>query len=151
MRRKGTAFRRPASTSRPVPCTQARGGGLEDPWRPVGTVTDFLRAVGEELRRARRDAGFALRDLNQKSGLEFKASAVGGYERGERSISLDRFCRLAALYGIAPDQLLARVRERAAGPADTEVVIDLRGEAAGAGPAPSKETPTEAAPATHAR
>ncbi|MGH2784271.1 MAG: helix-turn-helix domain-containing protein, partial [Actinomycetota bacterium] len=60
-------------------------------------MSDFLRIVGDELRRARQAAGFALRDLNQRSGRVFKASAVGGYERGDRSISLDRFCRLAVL------------------------------------------------------
>jgi transcriptional regulator with XRE-family HTH domain len=86
---------------------------------------EFLRAVGDELRRARQEAGLALRDLNLRSAREFKASAVGGYERGERSISLDRFCRLAALYGVRPDHLLARVLERGA-PASDDVVIDLR-------------------------
>ena len=88
-------------------------------------LMEFLRAVGDELRRARHDAGLALRDLNLRSAREFKASAVGGYERGERSISLDRFCRLAELYGVPPDHLLARVLERAA-PASDDVVIDLR-------------------------
>ena len=86
---------------------------------------EFLRAVGDELRRARQEAGLALRDLNPRSDREFKASAVGGYERGERSISLDRFCRLAALYGVPPDHLLARIIERSA-PASNDVVIDLR-------------------------
>ena len=86
---------------------------------------EFLRAVGDELRRARQEAGLALRDLNQRSDREFKASAVGGYERGERSISLDRFCRLAGLYGVAADALLARVLQSAA-PADDDLVIDLR-------------------------
>ena len=88
-------------------------------------LMEFLRAVGDELRRARQEAGLALRDLNLRSAREFKASAVGGYERGERSISLDRFCRLAELYGVPPDHLLTRVLERAA-PAGDDVVIDLR-------------------------
>lgn len=88
-------------------------------------MSDFLRIVGDELRRARQDAGLALRDLNRRSDREFKASAVGGYERGERSISLDRFCRLAALYGIAPEHLLGRVLEKIPAPAG-DVVIDIR-------------------------
>ena len=89
------------------------------------TLMEFLRAVGDELRHARQEAGLALRDLNLRSAREFKASAVGGYERGERSISLDRFCRLAELYGVPADRLLARVLERSA-PAADDVVIDLR-------------------------
>ena len=87
-------------------------------------MSDFLRVVGDELRRARQDAGLALRDLNVRSGREFKASAVGGYERGERSISLDRFCRLAAVYDVSPSQLLDRVLEKAS--ARHDVVIDIR-------------------------
>jgi len=87
-------------------------------------MSDFLRVVGDELRRARQDAGLALRDLNVRSGREFKASAVGGYERGERSISLDRFCRLAAVYDVSPSQLLDRVLEKAT--AKQDVVIDIR-------------------------
>jgi transcriptional regulator with XRE-family HTH domain len=87
-------------------------------------MSDFLRVVGDELRRARQDAGLALRDLNVRSGREFKASAVGGYERGERSISLDRFCRLAAVYAVSPAQLLDRVLEKAT--AKNDVVIDIR-------------------------
>lgn len=82
--------------------------------------------MGDELRGARREAGLALRDLNLRSAREFKASAVGGYERGERSISLDRFCRLAVLYGVAPDRLLARVLERVSPQTGDDVVIDIR-------------------------
>ena len=89
-------------------------------------MTEFLRAVGDELRLARRQAGLALRDLTQRSGREFKASAVGGYERGERSISLDRFCRLADLYGVEPDRLIARVVDRLSRSAGQDVVIDIR-------------------------
>jgi hypothetical protein len=32
---------------------------------------------------------------------------VGGYERGERVISLGRFCQLAGLYGFPPERLLS--------------------------------------------
>lgn len=51
---------------------------------------------------------------------------MGGYERGERSISLDRFCRLAALYGVAPEALLARVVARSPLEEPRDVVIDIR-------------------------
>jgi len=48
---------------------------------------------------------------------------VAGYERGDRSISLDRFCRLSQLYGMAPDRLLLQVLWRVAG--RPEPMIDL--------------------------
>ena len=95
-------------------------------------MNGFHRTVGDELRRARRDAGLALRDVARRSAGEFKASAVGGYERGERAISLDRFFRLATLYGVGPDTLLGRVVERTS-PGTPDAVIDLRGPGAEGG------------------
>lgn len=60
------------------------------------------------------------------SASRFKASALGGYERGERSISLERFCDLAGVYGVPPDRLLAQVLDRVAPEGRMEVVLDLR-------------------------
>ena len=45
----------------------------------------------------------------------FKPTAVAGYERSERGISLERFCDLARLYGMAPDRLLLQILWRVAG------------------------------------
>ncbi len=125
---------------------EARRGHLRQP-SFFDPLMEFLRAVGDELRRARQEAGLALRDLNPRSAREFKASAVGGYERGERSISLDRFCRLAGLYGLAPDQLLARVLERATPEVDADdVVIDLRRAQQDTAPELDGRAKTEAEP-----
>ena len=43
------------------------------------------------------------------SNGRFKPSTLGGYERGERAITLERFCELASLYGMPADRLLADV------------------------------------------
>lgn len=59
------------------------------------------------------------------SGGRFKPSALGGYERGERSISVSRFCALAALYGVPPDRLLSRTLEQASPAGREELIIDL--------------------------
>ena len=40
------------------------------------------------------------------SDLEFKASVLGAYERGERAISVPRLHRLALFYRVPVDQLL---------------------------------------------
>jgi transcriptional regulator with XRE-family HTH domain len=40
--------------------------------------------------------------------LEFKASVLGAYERGERAISVPRLLRLAEIYEVPGDQLLPR-------------------------------------------
>jgi transcriptional regulator with XRE-family HTH domain len=54
---------------------------------------------------------------------EFKPSVLGGYERGERTISLERFTDLAKLYGVPADRLLGEVLGTVQGQAD--IVIDL--------------------------
>lgn len=66
------------------------------------------RYVGERLRAIRRQKGLSLHDVEARSGQEFKASVLGAYERGERSISVPRLLRLAELYRVPPDQLLPR-------------------------------------------
>jgi len=43
-----------------------------------------------------------------ESEFEFKASVLGAYERGERTISVPRLQRLARFYNVPVDQLLPR-------------------------------------------
>ncbi|MGH2677820.1 MAG: helix-turn-helix domain-containing protein, partial [Actinomycetota bacterium] len=60
----------------------------------------FREAIGGALRAARREGGLTLRDVASLSDRRFKPSALGGYERGERSISLERFTELSSVYGV---------------------------------------------------
>jgi transcriptional regulator with XRE-family HTH domain len=64
--------------------------------------------VGERLRSIRRQKGLSLHDVEARSGMEFKASVLGAYERGERAISVPRLLRLAEMYQVPGDQLLPR-------------------------------------------
>ena len=64
--------------------------------------------VGERLRAIRRQKGLSLHDVEARSNLEFKASVLGAYERGERAISVPRLLRLAEIYEVPSDQLLPR-------------------------------------------
>jgi transcriptional regulator with XRE-family HTH domain len=64
--------------------------------------------VGERLRAIRRQKGLSLHDVEARSNLEFKASVLGAYERGERAISVPRLLRLAEIYEVPADQLLPR-------------------------------------------
>jgi transcriptional regulator with XRE-family HTH domain len=64
--------------------------------------------VGERLRAIRRQKGLSLHDVEARSSLEFKASVLGAYERGERAISVPRLQRLARFYAVPVDQLLPR-------------------------------------------
>lgn len=70
-------------------------------------MTDtYNQTVGERLRAIRRQKGLSLQEVEALSHQEFKASVLGAYERGERSLSLPRMHRLAAFYGVPVDQLL---------------------------------------------
>lgn len=66
----------------------------------------YNEAVGRRLRSIRKQKGLSLQDVEANSSLEFKASVLGAYERGERSLSLPRMQRLAAFYGVPVDQML---------------------------------------------
>jgi transcriptional regulator with XRE-family HTH domain len=70
------------------------------------TATPYARKVGERLRVIRRQKRLSLQDVEAASNLEFKASVLGAYERGERAISVPRLQRLAKFYRVPVDQLL---------------------------------------------
>ena len=68
--------------------------------------------IGRALRWARQGRGLTLRQVAQRSRDRFKPTSVAGYERGERSVSVERFSELSAIYGIPPDRLLAEALRR---------------------------------------
>jgi transcriptional regulator with XRE-family HTH domain len=92
-------------------------------------MASYAEQVGERLRNIRLQKGLSLHDVEERSGKEFKASVLGAYERGERSISVPRLQRLAIFYGVPVDHLLPRLgpeaTEAAAAPAEEAVCIDL--------------------------
>jgi transcriptional regulator with XRE-family HTH domain len=86
--------------------------------------------TGRALRKARLANGLTLREVGERSGGTFTPTAVAGYERAERSISLERFYALCAFYGVAPDRLLADIvdvleRERVIILTDAEADVDI--------------------------
>ena len=81
----------------------------------------LTQAIGRALRRLRESRGFTLREVARASGGRFKATSVAGYERGERSITLERFCELCRFYAMAPDRLLADIVRAAEGHAEPEI------------------------------
>ena len=97
----------------------------------------YSRKVGERLRAIRRQKRLSLHDVEAASAAEFKASVLGAYERGERSISVPRLQRLAGFYDVPVDQLLpvdddasgeiVDITDRAlARQAEPHLVLDLR-------------------------
>lgn len=78
----------------------------------LAAASPFARLVGERLRSIRQQKNLSLNEVEQQSDDEFKASVLGAYERGERSISVPRLERLARFYGVTVDQLLPRDPQR---------------------------------------
>lgn len=75
----------------------------------------YGKVVGGRLRAIRRQKRLSLQDVESNSDQEFKASVLGAYERGERSISVPRLQRLARFYRVPVDQLLPEEDESADG------------------------------------
>jgi transcriptional regulator with XRE-family HTH domain len=73
--------------------------------------SDYAARVGERLRSIRLQKRLSLHDVEDASAKEFKASVLGAYERGERSISVPRLQRLAQFYGVPVDRLLPQAEE----------------------------------------
>lgn len=69
---------------------------------------NYAERVGDRLRFVRKQKHLSLQAVEAMSANEFKASVLGAYERGERTISVPRLQRLAQLYSVPVDQLLPR-------------------------------------------
>jgi len=87
-------------------------------------MASMAAEIGRALRRARLARGMTLRDLATASAGRFKPTSVAGYERGERSISLIRFCELCRMFDVPADRLLAEIL-RVTGD-ETALRIDLK-------------------------
>jgi transcriptional regulator with XRE-family HTH domain len=92
----------------------------------------YATSVGRRLRAVRRQKHLSLQAVERTSGEEFKASVLGAYERGERTISVPRLQRLAQIYAVPVDQLL---------PTDTS---DPLGKAAAAASAAARDATGDA-------
>jgi transcriptional regulator with XRE-family HTH domain len=66
----------------------------------------YAELVGEKLRRLRQDRGLSLQEVCSRSGGSFVVSTLSAYERGKRSLSLERLCELASIYGQSPMAML---------------------------------------------
>jgi transcriptional regulator with XRE-family HTH domain len=68
----------------------------------------FSQQVGDRLRVIRTQKRLSLQEVEAQSALEFKASVLGAYERGERSLSVPRLDRLSQFYNVPIEQMLPR-------------------------------------------
>ncbi len=84
--------------------------------------------LGAQLRRVRAQQGMSLHDVEAASEGHIKASVLGAYERGERSLSLSRLHLLADFYRVPAGELLPQTPDDGSEPAAAtgeRLVIDL--------------------------
>lgn len=79
--------------------------------------------IGRAIRRARLDRDMTLRELADSSAGRFPPTSLAGYERGERTISVVRFCEICRLLDVQPDRVLREITRNVY--EDEEAVIDL--------------------------
>lgn len=80
---------------------------------PAAAATDYTRATGVMLRRARTSLGLTLRQAHRRSAGRWTAAQLGSYERGEGSLTVVTLVDLADFYGVNPAALLPDRVERA--------------------------------------
>jgi transcriptional regulator with XRE-family HTH domain len=66
------------------------------------------QAFGANVKRLRQAAGLSQEALAAKAGVH--RTYLGSAERGERNVSLDNICRIAAALCVAPSALLDGVK-----------------------------------------
>jgi transcriptional regulator with XRE-family HTH domain len=85
--------------------------------------TNVTLEVGRRLRALRKAKGMSLDDVERASSGRWRASAIGAYERGFRTLSLPRLHELAAFYDVPVSVLLGQQDQPAERP--RKLVLDL--------------------------
>jgi transcriptional regulator with XRE-family HTH domain len=88
-------------------------------------MTDYAKALGARLRAIRTQQGLSLHGVEEKSHGRWKAVVVGSYERGDRSVTVQRLAELAAFYGVPVAELLPGGGPNGAAEPAPRLVIDL--------------------------
>lgn len=88
-----------------------------------------LTHIAEKARALRRARGWTLADVETHSRGSISAVSMGAYERGTRSLSLEKSIEIAELYGVPLASFFENSSEREmenSDPSDGRWVIDLR-------------------------
>lgn len=88
-------------------------------------ATEYARALGGRLRAIRTQQGMSLQGVEQKSDGHWKAVVVGSYERGDRSVTVQRLAELADFYGVPVQALLPDTAPSGTSEPPPKLVLDL--------------------------
>ena len=83
-------------------------------------------SIAARIRRLRRERGWSLADVERLSRGSIKAVVLGSYERGDRTISLNRAIEIAKIFSVPLHFLLAAPEITAPPPATASMLLDLR-------------------------
>src|SRR3984885_3063397 len=72
----------------------------------VTMASDYAKTLGARLRAIRTQQGLSLHGVEEKSRGRWKAVVVGSYERGDRSVTVQKLAELAEFYGVPVSELL---------------------------------------------
>ena len=79
--------------------------------------------VCQRLRSVREAKSLTLLDVEEKSGGQVTAVALGSYERGDRQISLSKLLQIARVYELPASEILTQKTERVE---PIRITVDLR-------------------------
>ena len=86
---------------------------------------DYAHALGARLRAIRAQQGLSLHGVEEKSEGRWKAVVVGSYERGDRSVTVQRLAELADFYAVPVSELLPDSAPSGAAEPPPRLIIDL--------------------------
>ena len=87
--------------------------------------SEYAKTLGARLRAIRTQQGLSLHGVEEKSRGRWKAVVVGSYERGDRSVTVQKLAELADFYGVPVSELLPGDAAPTAMAPSPKLVIDL--------------------------
>jgi transcriptional regulator with XRE-family HTH domain len=88
-------------------------------------VSVFASALGDELRRTRKQRGWSRKQLQDHLESRISIQTVATYESGRRQCSVARLVELCEAMDVYAHDLLARVQQRAETDMSDRLVLDL--------------------------
>lgn len=89
-------------------------------------VSFFACALGDELRRTRKQRGWSRKQLLEHLESRISIQTVATYESGSRQCSVARLVEICRAMDVYAHDLLARVQQRAETDMSDRLVLDLR-------------------------
>jgi transcriptional regulator with XRE-family HTH domain len=87
--------------------------------------SEYAKTLGARLRAIRTQQGLSLHGVEEKSHSRWKTVVVNSYERGDRSVTVQKLAELADFYGVPVSELLPGDAAPTAMAPSPKLVIDL--------------------------